>query len=103
MSSEFGSFVRRVKYPIEDVFCFTVLAVLAPPFMGGEIIKDQLQKSDVEKPGWGGFIFGVLLVVFTVAMIACCLLAAFGVISWEIGLGLLGGYVLMGAYAVWIN
>lgn len=103
MSSEFGSSVRRVTDFVQDAFFLTVLAVIALPLTGGEIIKDQLQKSDADKPGWGGFILGILLVVFTVAMIVCCLLAAFGVISWEIGLGLLGGYMLMGAYVVWIN
>ncbi len=93
--------IRRVWDAVENVFFFTVLAVLSPPFVCGGIIKDQLRQS--EKPGWKAVVMAILLMAFTIFVAVCLLGFVLGMVSWEIALGFAGGYFLAGCYIVWVG
>lgn len=93
---------RRARSFIEDAFFFGVLTLLTLPFIGGGIVKDQLQKTyRGDRPGWVVFAIGVFLLILTASTIVCCLLGfILGVIPWGIGLWLLLVYLGLGVYAV---
>lgn len=93
MSKNMGA-GNKMSTSIANALLYVLFMLMAPPAVGVVIFKDLIHEDF--KPGPIKCFIAVVLLVFTIATVACVVGFALGVVAWWLALSALTVYVAIG-------